>query len=151
MHTYAQYNTIIYCFVWVIVKVILLVGCFVLCEMMLNYLRGTSKVFGWIRKYPKTSALTGVLLASPLIDPLLNMRGHYQQNSPVYAKLLKGSCPDIPLNLKPVFRPDIAIELTELFFKPNDKAKRFGVVIGPSGSGKTTAISELCNKSPYGV
>ena len=25
------------------------------------------------------------------------------------------------------------------------------MVVGPSGSGKTTAISELCNKSPYGV
>ena len=48
-------------------------------------------------------------------------------------------------------RPDVAIELTELFFKSGDKAKCFGVIIGPSGSGKTTAISKLCNKSPCGV
>ena len=59
-------------------------------------------------------------------------KGHYQWTSPVYAKLLKGSCPDIPLNtvnLKPVVQPDVAIELTELFFKSGDKAKCFGVIV----------------------
>ena len=64
---------------------------------------------------------------------------------------MKGSCPDIPLNTEPVFQPDIATELTKLFFPSNNKANCFGVIIGPSGRGKTTAISELCNKSPYGV
>ena len=120
---------------------------------MLSYLRGTSKVFKWISKYPRTFALTGVLLGSPVINRLLNIKGHYQRNTSVYKKLVKGSCPNIPLTLaiEPVSRPDIATELTELFFQSNDVANRFGVIIGPSGSGKTTAISELCNKSPNGV
>jgi len=134
------------------VKVFLLVGCL---KMMLNYLRGTSKIFKLIRTYPKMSVVTGLVLASPLINHYMKVRADGLLKSPVYSKLLNGSRPAIPLDkaneLKPVLRPDIAKELMETFFLRKTIAQRFGVVVGPSGSGKTTIISELCNKSPSGV
>ena len=107
----------------------------------------------WIGRNPKKSLGGGLIIASPFINRWLKSKAETELKGPVYAKLLKGSTPPVPLpeKLRVIPRPEVVTDIANLCLPQDVAVTRFGVVIGPSGSGKTSIITELCNKNPQGV
>ena len=65
----------------------------------------------WIGRNPKKSLCGGLILGSPFIDRWLKSKAETELKGPVYAKLLKGSTPPVPLpeKLRVIPRPEVVI------------------------------------------
>ena len=127
-------------------------------SIMWQYLRriGYSQVFKWIEANPKKSTFTGIVLGSPLIDYYLKSRADKELRSPIYARLVEGSKPQMPpypMQSQVIPRPEVSNDIIKRYFPTSakDTVTLFGVIIGPSGNGKTFTMRELCNRFPEGV